>query len=141
MKKTGKKAVRRGRRKKNVPRKAARKKSRTKAKAAVRRKAGKKKTAAVPKKRSRQEGYVVDTLVGLEKKRRAPPGLQSGDLQGLSNDEVVDSQSVDELLEEGNAFEAGVVAGVEESEGSGTREVRTREVPVDDVPEEYLDQD
>ncbi|HJS75562.1 MAG TPA: hypothetical protein VJ921_14815 [Vicinamibacteria bacterium] len=83
----------------------------------------------------------MDTLVGLEKERKAPPGLQSGDLQGLSSNEVVDSQSVDELLEEGNAFEAGVVAAVEDSEGAGTREVRTREVPVDDVPEEYLDED
>jgi hypothetical protein len=42
------------------------------------------------------------------------------------------------LLEEGQAFEAGIVAGVENApEG----EVRTREVPVDDVPQEYLDED
>jgi hypothetical protein len=143
MKKAGKKAVGRGTRKKKSPRKAARKKSRTKAKASIRRKTGKtkKKKAAVSRQRSRGESYVVDTLVGLEKERRAPPGLQSGDLQGLSSNEVVDSQSVDELLEEGNAFEAGVVAAVEDSENAGTREVRTREVPVDDVPEEYLDQD
>jgi len=31
-------------------------------------------------------------------------GEQSGDLQGLSNVEGADSESVDELLEEGNAF-------------------------------------
>ena len=37
---------------------------------------------------------------------------------------------IDELLEEGNTFEAGVVAGVEDSKDAGTREVRTREVPV-----------
>ena len=42
-------------------------------------------------------------------------GLQSGDLQGLSNVESVDSESIDELTEEGNAFEAGVVSGVEDS--------------------------
>ena len=47
----------------------------------------------------------------------------------------------DELLEEGNAFEAGIVAAVEDSENEGPREVRTREVPVDDVPGEYLDED
>ena len=140
MKKTGKNAVGRGTRKKKLPKKAARKKAPTSAKAAIRKKTGKKKRAAVPRKRSREEGYVVDTLVGLDKPR-VPPGLQSGDLQGLSNDELVDSQSVDELLEEGNAFEAGVVAGVEDSEDAGTSEVRTRQVPVDDVPEEYLDQD
>jgi hypothetical protein len=65
----------------------------------------------------------------------------SGDLQGLSRVESSDSESVDELLEEGNAFEAGVVAGVEDAGDRGDREVRTREVPEDDVPEEYLDKD
>jgi hypothetical protein len=65
----------------------------------------------------------------------------SGDLQGLSRVESSDSESVDELLEEGNAFEAGVVAGVEDAGDRGEREVRTREVPEDDVPEEYLDKD
>jgi hypothetical protein len=45
------------------------------------------------------------------------------------------------LIEEGNAFEAGVVSGVEEGGKHGTREVRTREVPEDDVPEEYLDKE
>jgi hypothetical protein len=68
-------------------------------------------------------------------------GLESGDLEGLSNDESADSESVDELLEEGNAFEAGVVFGVEESRGREGQEVRTREVPEDDVPQEYLDPD
>jgi hypothetical protein len=53
--------------------------------------------------------------------------------------ESADSESVDELLEEGNAFEAGVVAGVEDSGRREGKEVRTREVPEDDVPEEYLD--
>ncbi|HEY6970510.1 MAG TPA: hypothetical protein VJA94_14985 [Candidatus Angelobacter sp.] len=66
---------------------------------------------------------------------------QSGDLQGISRRERADSESVDELLEEGNAFEAGVVSGVEEADDSGTREVHTHEVPEDDVPEEYLDKD
>jgi hypothetical protein len=68
-------------------------------------------------------------------------GLESGDLQGLSNVESVDSESVDELLEEGNAFEAGVVAGVEDSRAREGKEVRTREVPEDDVPGEYLDEE
>jgi hypothetical protein len=89
----------------------------------------------------KEEGYVVDTLVGLQKEPRPPAGLQSGDLQGLSNDEVADSESVDELLEEGNAFEAGIVAGVEDSRRAGAKKVRTRQVNVDDVPGEYLDKD
>jgi hypothetical protein len=66
---------------------------------------------------------------------------QSGDLQGLSDVESADSESVDELIEEGNAFEAGVVEGVEEADDDGPREVHTHEVPEDDVPEEYLDED
>ena len=76
--------------------------------------------------------------------RRSPEwrsGEQSGDLQGLSNVESADSESVDELVEEGNAFEAGVVSGVEEADRRGEKEVRTREVPEDDVPQEYLDED
>src|SRR5271169_1983796 len=72
---------------------------------------------------------------------RDSSGLQSGDLQGLSNVESVDSESVDELLEEGNAFEAGVVSGVEDSREREGKEVRTREVPEDDVPGEYLDEE
>jgi len=40
---------------------------------------------------------------------------QSGDLQGLSNIEDADAESVDELLEEGQAYEAEVVQGVEDA--------------------------
>jgi len=65
---------------------------------------------------------------------------QSGDLQGLSRAEQADSESVDELVEEGNLFEAGAVAGVEEADNADEREVRTHELPEDDVPEEYLDE-
>jgi hypothetical protein len=68
-------------------------------------------------------------------------GGQSGDLQGLSNVEAADSESVDELIDEGNAFEAGVVSGVEEAGNEEGREVHTREVPEDDVPGEYLDEE
>jgi hypothetical protein len=68
-------------------------------------------------------------------------GGQSGDLQGLSNVESADSESVDELLEEGNAFEADVLTGVEHAGDRGEREVHTHEVPEDDVPGEYLDEE
>ena len=68
-------------------------------------------------------------------------GGQSGDLQGLSSVEGADSESVVELLEEGNAFEAAVVSGVENAENADPSEVRTHEVPEDDVPEEYLDRE
>ena len=58
---------------------------------------------------------------------------------GLSRAAGADSESVDELLDEGNAFEAGVVSGVERADDSEGQEVRTKEVPEDDVPDEYLD--
>jgi len=68
-------------------------------------------------------------------------GVQSGDLQGLRDIESADSESVNELLEEGNAFEADVVAGVEHASDDEGREVQTHEVLEDDVPEEYQDKD
>ena len=66
---------------------------------------------------------------------------QSADLEGLSRVARADSESVDELVEEGNVFEAGAVAGVEEADDQDTREVHTHEVPEDDVPDEYLEKD
>jgi hypothetical protein len=38
---------------------------------------------------------------------------QSGDTQGISDAAEADSERVEELLEEGQPFEAGVVSGVE----------------------------
>jgi len=66
---------------------------------------------------------------------------QSGGDQGLPRDATVDSESVEELLEEGNSFEAGVVFGVENSKDPSVSEVTTHEFPEDDVPGEYLIQD
>lgn len=72
---------------------------------------------------------------------RVVPALSAdADSQGLSDVERADSESVSELLEEGNVFEAGAVSGVERADDSDEREVRTREVPEDDVPEEYLNE-
>jgi hypothetical protein len=51
----------------------------------------------------------------------------------------VDSESVEELAAEGQDFEAEVVSGVENALDPDQGEVRTREVPEDDVPSEYLD--
>ena len=66
---------------------------------------------------------------------------QAGDIQQVRDKAYADSESAEELLEEGNAFEAGIVAGVEDAPDPDQGEVRTREVPEDDVPEEYLDND
>jgi hypothetical protein len=67
---------------------------------------------------------------------------QSGDIQQISDVADADSESVEELLEEGDAFEANVIEGVEDaSNNADVSEVTTREIPEDDVPEEYRDQE
>jgi hypothetical protein len=71
----------------------------------------------------------------------AVPRRGAGDLQGLSNRPTANSESVEELVEEGNALEAEAVQGVENALDADQGEVRTKEVPEDDVPEEYLDKD
>jgi hypothetical protein len=75
------------------------------------------------------------------KARSASVGGGAGDYEGISRAEVVDSESPEELLEEGNAFEAGIVDGVQSAPNADRGEVHTREVPEDDVPKEYDDQD
>lgn len=72
---------------------------------------------------------------------RTESGARSADFEGLSRAERADSESVDELVEEGNVFEAGAVAGVEEADDADEKEVHTHELPEDDVPDEYLDKD
>jgi len=72
---------------------------------------------------------------------RAESGVRSADFEGLSRAEQAESENVNELVEEGNVFEAGAVAGVEEADNADEKEVHTRELPEDDVPEEYLDKD
>ena len=64
---------------------------------------------------------------------------QSGDIQQITNVPEADSESVEELVEEGNAFEADAVQGVEDAKPPDVSEVTTRQVPEDDVPDEYLD--
>jgi hypothetical protein len=124
---------------------SAKKKSaanRAKTKSSAKKKTAKKKTPkakSAKKKPVQRQGLNESTFP--RSSSRARSGIQSGDLQGLSDRERADSESVDELLEEGNALEAGVVSGVEEADDADEQEVRTHEVPEDDVPEEYLDKD
>ena len=92
-----------------------------------------------PKKKVQKKKKSPEALGVYLKTSGAPSGRQSGDLQGLSTHQDADSESVTELLEEGNPFEAGVVSGVEAAE-SDESAVRTHEVPQDDVPSEYLDE-
>lgn len=141
--------LRRMAKKKNAPRKrkSARKKRET-----LRRSAARQKKAPRSSKRSRQKDVVRTTRrsplvasldVAATSGRRgfgAHAAGQSGDTQGLSHAEEADSESVEELVEEGQGFEAGVVAGVEDADAS-QGELRTTQVREDDVPLEYLEQD
>jgi hypothetical protein len=125
---------------KKAPKKLSRKKPTLKKKSAKKKKlaaAGRKKARASRKPAVKNPTVDMDALTREGLTARAAG--QSGDLQGLSNRPDADSESVDELLEEGNAFEAEVVKGVEDADEEG--EVHTHEVPEDDVPGEYLDQD
>jgi hypothetical protein len=99
------------------------------------------KSAGKTRKRIRGKSDDVDTVAFEPAGLGARSGGQSGDLQGLSDREGADSESVDELLEEGNAFEAEVVKGVQDAGNADEREVHTHEVPEDDVPGEYLGKD
>jgi hypothetical protein len=73
-------------------------------------------------------------------KRNAAAG-QSGDTQGLPEHPEADSESVEELLEEGQSFEAEAISGVENAPDPDVAEVHTSQIPEDDVPSEYLDKD
>jgi hypothetical protein len=142
-----KKTTRRGKKSAVKRKPAPRAKARRGKKAAVRRTSKK----AAPRRRttrrpasSRSRGRPAGSLASTSSTTRglgADAGGQSGDTEGLSRAELADSESVEELLEEGQAFEAGVVEGVENAPDADKGEVRTREVPEDDVPQEYLDED
>jgi len=100
-----------------------------------------KETRVAAAKRPRKKSQPLGEVAFRSDRRGPRSGEQLGDLQGLSHVEAADSESVDELIEEGNAFEADVVAGVESADDADEKEVRTHEVPEDDVPEEYLDKE
>src|SRR6267154_1418182 len=127
-----------------APKKLGKKKLTSKKPAAKTKSLGKKKvagkTAGNVAKRGPRTRQKVDRESFESQELRSRSAGQSGDLQGLSNVEAADSESVEELIEEGNAFEADVVAGVERAGDTKVKEVRTHEVPEDDVPGEYLDE-
>ena len=123
--------------KKTASKKPARKKKAQKKKAPTRKAASRKRAA--PKKRTRGKSERVSSLAFEPAGLGARSAGQSGDLQGLSNRGGADSESVDELLEEGNAFEAEAVKGVQDADDADESEVRTHEVSEDDVPDEYKD--
>jgi len=123
--------------KKLAKKKAAPKRAEAKTKVGGKRTTGGK-TGGALKKQVQGKSQSVDTVAFALAGLGSRAGGQSGDLQGLSNVQGADSESVDELLEEGNSFEPGVVKGVEDAERAHEEEVHTHKMPQDDVPGEYL---
>jgi hypothetical protein len=76
-----------------------------------------------------------------ERRSAAETAGQAGDLQGLERGADGDAEGVEELLEEGQAFEASYVMGVEDGANANDGGVRTRQMRMDDVPLEYLEDD
>jgi hypothetical protein len=87
------------------------------------------------------DGITRPTVVRGRRGLGSESGGQAGDTQGLSREEDVESESVEELTEEGQDYEAEIVSGVEHALDPDEGEVTTSEVPEDDVPEEYIDGD
>ena len=124
--------------------KKTKKQPRAKVSARTRKAAPRRKPAAAkPAKKSRTPGGTSAaagqprSIAFRPKRPGAETAGQSGDIEGLRKVARANSESVEELAEEGQSFEADVVAGVEEAEDAEESEVVTHEVPEDDVPSEY----
>jgi hypothetical protein len=128
-------------RKKSVAKKMTPKRKVARKKAVSKQSSLARKKFSAKRKRVTSMGLVVETVPLPSGERREHRDGQSGDLQGLSNRPTADSESVEELLEEGNALEAEAVQGVENALDADQGEVQTQEVREDDVPQEYLDKD
>ena len=125
--------------------KATKKKSLSKAKKKplkkpAAKKAAKQKKAARPKKPvkkaaprlTRRPSSSPNEALPMMKGPGSASAGQSGDLEGLSDVESADSESVAELAEEGQDFEAEIVDAVENAQDPDEGELTT-EVPEDDL--------
>jgi hypothetical protein len=123
------------------------KKIAAKAKLSAKKKAPKRKAVRTARRKPARRMHVplgsqsVETVQPKRRARAAASGAGGGDFGGVSALESADSESPEELLEEGQTFEAGIVSGVENAPDPDQGEVRTHEVLEDDVPEEYDDKD
>ena len=140
--------------KKSAARKAASARKKTSKKPAVKKLAAKRKTSSnkkspakakkksPAKKATRRRAEVINPITPSGRRGLGPEsGGQSGDTQGLSRRSYDDSESVEELMEEGQYMEAEAVSGVENARDADQGEVRTTQFPEDDVPEEYQNED
>jgi hypothetical protein len=71
----------------------------------------------------------VEAVLLKPKEVVARAGTGAGDYEGISVVADTDSESAAELLEEGQAFEAGIISGVEDAPDPDETEVTTHEIP------------
>ena len=91
------------------------------------------------KARSRRKNEAQLDELGSDPGQVGPDsGGQSGDTQGLSQEAEAADESVEELADTDQDYEAGIVEGVEDAGDHPEREVRTHEdqAKTDDVPPE-----
>ncbi|HUO36013.1 MAG TPA: hypothetical protein VMU43_13560 [Candidatus Acidoferrum sp.] len=126
--------------KKAAPPRAKKTALKAKSPAAVKRLPKKQARRGGPARRSRSRAVDGDEpLIPRGRGLGPDSGGQSGDVQGLRGAALGDSESVEELIEDGQSFEAEVISGVEDAPDPDEGEIRTREVPEDDVPPEYIE--
>jgi hypothetical protein len=79
-------------------------------------------------KKAHNEGIVsLDEMLPGTKLENQDDAGQSGDTQGLSLDDDVANESVKELAEDDQPYEAGVIAGVEQAGNESERPVQSHE--------------
>jgi hypothetical protein len=91
--------------------------------------------------KTRKESETFSTVSDRDREAGTDSAGQSGDTQGLPDVAEAGPESVMELVEEGQSFEAGVISGVENAPDADVAEVHTKQVREDDVPPEYLEED
>ncbi len=112
----------------------AKKRLTRKAAAALARKAVRKNKAARRERLSRGVHSVGNDIAVMSAGPGSGTAGQSGDIQGLSDVETADSESVRELVEDGQDYEAGIIDGIENAPDADQGEIKTREVPEDEIP-------
>jgi len=105
-----------------------------KAAASLARKSVRKNTAARRERLSRGVRSVGNDIAAIGAGPGSGSAGQSGDIQGLTDVETADSESVRELVEDGQDYEAGIIDGIENAPDADQGEIKTREVPEDEIP-------
>jgi len=93
------------------------------------------------KKQDEKGTRTYSTVLARESGMGSGSAGQSGDNQGLSDVAEAGPESIEELADEGQAFEADAISGVENAPDADVSEVHTKQVKEDDVPLEYIGQD